>query len=562
MKKIFVVLLAFVTLFAFTACNTEKVNQPEETKAVSEKQDTTGADTQEKVEMDSFMKFDPPIELSIIKTADTFFGYTEEQTPSDNVVYKMFEDIAGIKIVNKIECASTAYDQKIKLAIQSNDLPDMIASAPEDFAQMIKNDMLVNLTPYIDGMMTDDLVDVYSAFEGKLLDPVSVGDAVYGLPSTSNVEGNLRTLWIRKDWLEAVGREVPTTMEEVLSLAEAFAKEDPDGNGKDDTWGLPIGKEMFKDHTLNTMEIISNAFGYYPNRIVFNEAGELTLGSMNSGMKDILSVFRKFYAEGVLDPEFTSKDWMQVDEDVAAGKYGLWPGVFWKPVDPGFSQTYKEGVEWIQAPIPKSETVDAYKPYVAFPVTGGYYGINANYEHPEALLVMLNYFNTINREPTADFAVEWRRISNEYSGIPLNNWSPVQLQDPLFFDSSPLKRALADPDFDRDNPAYQVHGQAYDILSGFAEADDVTVRQFTDIFMNSVGEMEKYNSNDFVFDAYFGAPTETQKKQNAILEQKEAETFIQIIVGSKPVEYYDEFIEEYMKLGGSAILEEISEKLK
>lgn len=45
---------------------------------------------------------------------------------------------------------------------------------------------------------------------------------------------------IRKDWREKLGYDVPTTWDELSALAEAFATEDPDGNGKDDTYGMVI----------------------------------------------------------------------------------------------------------------------------------------------------------------------------------------------------------------------------------------------------------------------------------------------------------------------------------
>lgn len=507
---------------------------------------------------DPLKKFDPPITVTVIKTADTFFGYTEDQTPSNNDIYKLWEDIVGIRIVNKIETASEAYSQKVRLAITSNDLPDLIASSAADFAEMIRNDMIHDLKPYMANWMTERTKTAFGAFEGKLYGPVSSGSGIYGIPATSNVEGSLRNVWVRKDWLEKVGKELPTTMEELLELARDFATKDPDGNGEKDTFGLPLDKDI-NTSLINTLEIVANSYGYYPSRVV-RKGGEVILGSMEAGMKDIIKIFRDFYAEGVIDPEFASKNFMQVDEDVGAGKYGLWLGVFWKPVDPGFAATYKDGVEWLTAPIPKSTTVEKFAPYVSFPANA-YYGMSKKFANPEALLVMANHFMSQDLSDKEGWAYNWGVTGNKHVGIPTNNWSPVQWQDPLFFDSSPLVKALADPAFDRENPAYPVHGQAYDILHGDAGADATTVRQFTDIFIHAIGHTEKYNSDDFVFEAYFGAPTETQKAQGSILDDMETDAFIQIISGQKPLEYYDTFITEYQAQGGTAVLNEIKAAL-
>ncbi|MBO1722884.1 sugar ABC transporter substrate-binding protein, partial [Extibacter sp. GGCC_0201] len=48
-------------------------------------------------------------------------------------------------------------------------------------------------------------------------------------------------LWsflIRQDWLDNLGLYMPTTAEELLDVMRAFTFDDPDGNGKDDTYGF------------------------------------------------------------------------------------------------------------------------------------------------------------------------------------------------------------------------------------------------------------------------------------------------------------------------------------
>jgi len=543
---------------------------PAESTAAASTEATVAASTEAtpeatpEVKVEPLMKFDPPIEISVIKTADTFFGYSEDQTPSKNDIYKLWEDVVGIKFVNKIETATAAYDQKVKLAIASDDLPDMIATGPAEIQEMARNGMLADLKPFMDSYMTDRAKSLFGAFDGKLYAPVSREGGTFALPSTSSIEGNLRSTWIRKDWLDALGKTAPTTMEETLDLALAFATMDPDKNGKKDTWGLPIDKEP-NSSLLNTFEIVANAYGAYPNRIIKNEAGEVVLGLDDPKVKVVLKKMQDLYKAGAIDKEFAAKDFMQVDADVGAGKYGLWLGVFWKPVDPGFAATYSDGVEWVVTGIPASSTVKAYNPYVPFPVST-YYAMSNKCEHPEALLVMANHFMNQDLSDPNAWPRQWGDTGAKHPGIPTNNWSPVQWQDPLFFDAVPLEKALADPDWDRLNPKFAVHGQAYDIIKGITKSEDpekdkVMVNQFTDIFLKSCKVMGEYDQNGYVFDAYYGAPTETQSKQGSILAKMATEAIVQIISGSKPIDYYDEFVAEYKKQGGAAILEEVKAKL-
>jgi putative aldouronate transport system substrate-binding protein len=43
---------------------------------------------------------------------------------------------------------------------------------------------------------------------------------------------------IRQDWLDKLGLKAPTTLDEFMTVAKAFTENDPDGNGKKDTYGL------------------------------------------------------------------------------------------------------------------------------------------------------------------------------------------------------------------------------------------------------------------------------------------------------------------------------------
>ena len=545
------------------APKTEPTEAPkaEEPAPAKEEPTATTAPTKAPEAAAPLYKMDPAVEMSVIKSADTFFGYYEGQTPGDNDVYDLWERTTGIRFVNKVETAMEGYEKQVKLAIASDDLPDVIAASASEFEEMIQNDMLVDMRPYIDQYMDPVVKEKLMAFDGKLFAPVTRGEAIYGIPATSNVEGSLRTLWIRKDWLEAVGRDVPKTMEEVIDLAIAFTEEDPDGNGKKDTWGLPIDRDGPTSRLLNTFEIMANACGYYPARLIAGADGKIAYGSLEPGLKDILQQLQDLYKMGAIDPEFASKDFVKTDEHVGQGRYGLWMGVFWKPVDPGFATTYKENIPWIAAPIPPCKSTGVYKPFVAFPVSA-YYGVRKDYEHPEALIVAVNqYLDSDSLKKPGSFQKEMLALSNKegFKGIPLNNWAALQWQDPTYFSSSPIVRAMNDPGFDPENPAYQVHMQAYSIISGLNNSEPWQIQQFKDIFIESIGVHEKYPPESYVFSAYFGAPTPTQQKQGSILEDLEVKTFIDIVTGNAPVSSYDDFIKQYLELGGDKILQELNE---
>ena len=43
---------------------------------------------------------------------------------------------------------------------------------------------------------------------------------------------------VRQDWMEKLNLEEPKTLDDFYNVFKAFKEQDPDGNGKDDTYGL------------------------------------------------------------------------------------------------------------------------------------------------------------------------------------------------------------------------------------------------------------------------------------------------------------------------------------
>jgi putative aldouronate transport system substrate-binding protein len=97
----------------------------------------------------------------------------------------------------------------------------------------------------------------------------------------------------RGDWLEKLGKKVPTTLAEFRDVVYAFANNDPDGNGRKDTYGL----------SSSGMNMVYGAYGYIPGQ--WNEKnGQLVYSSIQPELKEALGVLAQYYKDGVLSPEF------------------------------------------------------------------------------------------------------------------------------------------------------------------------------------------------------------------------------------------------------------------
>ncbi len=110
-------------------------------------------------------------------------------------------------------------------------------------------------------------------------------------------------IW-RKDWLDNLGLEVPTTLEEFEAVLTAFVEQDPDGDGKDDTAGMA-------ERTFNAI------FGAYGLRCVTGanpgfKVEEMQLGDdgvpffpyIRPEAKEVLALLHDWYEKGLIDKEF------------------------------------------------------------------------------------------------------------------------------------------------------------------------------------------------------------------------------------------------------------------
>ena len=103
----------------------------------------------------------------------------------------------------------------------------------------------------------------------------------------------------RQDWLSNVGLDVPTNLEEFEDVLRAFTFEDPDGNGKDDTWGLVSTKAS------TSFDEIAIWFGA-PNGWGEDENGNLQPMFMTDEYFESMNWLKGLYDEGILNSDFVT----------------------------------------------------------------------------------------------------------------------------------------------------------------------------------------------------------------------------------------------------------------
>jgi putative aldouronate transport system substrate-binding protein len=131
-------------------------------------------------------------------------------------------------------------------------------------------------------------------------------------------------LFIRADWLKKLNLETPKTPEELLAVAEAFATQDPDGNGQADTEG--IGLSFVAGIILNHMFGSGfTLFGTDQNPWMLDESGKVVHDW--DRMKAAFEFQKQIYDAGVADRDFvTDKNGEKQKQQWIAGKLGIYGG--------------------------------------------------------------------------------------------------------------------------------------------------------------------------------------------------------------------------------------------
>ncbi len=136
-----------------------------------------------------------------------------------------------------------------------------------------------------------------------------------------------KTLIYRGDWLEKLGvteETLPKTVEDFVTLMGRFTKEDPDGNGKDDTYGCSITamKSLFGSYGLGTGFSGSNSYWVVRD-------GKIVNSDVAPEAKEVLATLAAMYKEGYIDPEFVAGkesvegSYWAISHGMVTGTYGV-----------------------------------------------------------------------------------------------------------------------------------------------------------------------------------------------------------------------------------------------
>ncbi len=228
----------------------------------------------------------------------SFYGTDLKNENSDQVIAK-YEEYTGTHVDWQWESNDT-YGDKIGLTLMDkNNMPMVLTASGNLTANVVdaaKKGAFWDLAPYLEDSASYPNL---SQANKNVLKALTVDGKIIGIYRAREI-GRYGFSY-RTDWAEAVGiTDAPKTLEEVYNMLYKFTYEDPDGNGKDDTYGMEMTKYT------GPIDIIQTWFGAGNEWV--EQDGKLVPVHQTAEYKEALKWLKKIYDEGLV-----RKDWATVD---------------------------------------------------------------------------------------------------------------------------------------------------------------------------------------------------------------------------------------------------------
>lgn len=337
---------------------------------------------------------DPITLTTVVSTSVYVTGNVSEME-----MWKIMEEETNVHIEIQEQIPSTDYADKVNLMVQSGSIPDIFTNSIGEITSKYYNSGL--FTPL------DDLIAQWSPSYTEILSDskiranvMAVDGHIYATPFYEIAPwlDVTNELFVNTQWLNAVGMEMPTTLDEFYNVLVAFRDNDPNGNGLQDE--LPMVLRMKRGDNM-LLPFFAN-FGLPIDQNYAMMDGETYVyGPQRDEFREGLEYFNKLYSEGLLDPESLTQGIAEMQAkgsgtDQLMGSFVA----FW-----GDDYCTGEGTMAFDS-VPPLKQEDGTQMWLAnpnFPTTGGM-SISSKCENKEAAMRWADY---INQTPYHAYSVNY-----------------------------------------------------------------------------------------------------------------------------------------------------------
>lgn len=480
----------------------------------------------------------------------------EGQTYEDNAYTRYLKKTLNVQNKNIFMESEERYDEALNILVKDRNLPDIfLVSDRETLEELVENDLIEDLTEVYKSCASDKIQEMYESYGKELLASGTFDGKLFALPETAIDDGS-QLLWLRRDWMEQLGVKEPKTLDEALSVIRAFQENRMGAEEGEDPVGLVCDPGLVGTvSTSYSVDSVFEMFGAYPQQWIKNADGEIVYGSLTEETKEALGYLRELYKQGILDPDFALRAQNNIRDLVVNGKCGAFFGLWWTPNNPLMDE-YRKNKETDWEPYyltaDAKRTVEVYSTFW----DSKYVVVRKGYEHPEIVMKILSVLFDYSRYEAedADEVNSYFALNVDPTARPL--MINVDYNEATYMVTRHIREALYSPG----------DAKTREDLSAIEASYFDACREYLGAEVPSVEDWAAYKSRisavGLLVDANYHAPEKKYLGDGdgeipQTLRSLEKKAFIQIIMGKKPVSFFDSFVEEWYRKGGDSLTERV-----
>ena len=487
-------------------------------------------------------------------TSDNNSNMPSADTYEDNNYTRYLRELLNVQNKDAFEgLGGTQYEQLETMAIQEGELPDiMLVTSKEMLDLLVQQDMIEDLSNVYETCTSDRIKEMYDSYGEDKLDMVTYDGKLMAFPETEVYTGpNL--LWMRKDWIDALGLSEPQTMAQAMDIIKIFVEKNP-GNSPDGNVGLAFAPSLIgQSDSCFSLDPLFDYFHAYPGKWLEAEDGTMFNGSVAPQMKEALSYLHEQYASGVLDQGFMLRTKTNMADLLATQRCGAFFGWWWAPDSP-LSGLNDGDARW--KPYLFTDEKNEIQTSLSY---GRQYCIVARkgYEHPEIIPKIISALFDYARYNGKEEAVG----VGQYLGMNVD-----QSATPFLINT------------DYSDAVFRTTRRILDAMQNRRKYNDLTVLEQG--YYNSCQEYlsEGQKRTGFLWAAYTSRIVAVGKILNAKvryvnegytqeyntlkdddLTDLTIKTFIQIITGEASVDAFDQYVQDWYEQGGQELTDRANE---
>ena len=548
-KKIGMAFLAAAVLLSFSGCKNQEKPQ-EEREAKTEDREW------EEAENTPYGKYPELVTYTLGQMSGANnSNLPEGNTYEDNAYTRYLRKMLNIQNESVHMEREERYDEYVNILVKDHTLPDvLVVSDRETLHELVENDLVADLTDVYKSCTSPRIKEMYDSYGGELLEGGMFDGRLMAIPETVIDHGPC-LLWLRKDWMEELDLAEPKTLEEAFTIIEEFKKNRMGTEPGEEPIGLLCDTSLVGTTSTNySVEPVFDSFGAFPQRWIMDEYGGVVYGSVTGETKEALGYLNQLYERGILDTDFALRAQNNLRDIVVEGKCGAFFGLWWTPNNPLMDTYDRDGTaEW----EPYYLTEDALNGSQRFTTfrDNKYVVVRKGYEHPEIVMKIISVLFDYTRYEAkdADEVNSYFALNVDPTARPLV--INVDYYEATYKVTENIRKALNGKI--SVNSLSAIEKSYYAACSNYLEGRNVTAEDWA-------AYKSRISAVGLLIDGDYKPPVrkyleDTDGEIPEALKTLEKNTFIQIIMGKKPLDYFDEFVELWYEQGGKELTEQVRE---